>query len=244
MRLAAVPRPLRGLSLPVLASLLLGACSWFRPPPLPVGTVESHVAEASAERMTLAPGDRVSVVVFQHAETSTPEEGVRLDPEGRIDLPLVGPVEIAGLTLDEARARLVTELERYVRKPQVALNLIEPRGRRVYVFGEVEKPGAYPIDRPLSALQTLSLAGGFRPGADREHVALLRGSRDELEVYFFNGATPGPDGFVPVRADDFLFVRLSGAGNFRDQILPIVQSIVPPITGLASLILVADKLGN
>lgn len=244
MRPAAALRLASALWLGSLAGLGLGACSWFRPPPLPEGNVPSSVAEASAETLTLAPGDRVSVVVFEHPETSTPEEGVRLDPEGRVDLPLVGPVRIAGLTVDEARARLVEELERYVRAPRVAFNLLEPRGRRVYIFGEVEKPGAYPIDRPLSALQTLSLAGGFRPGADREHVAILRGSKEELEVYFFDGATPGPDGFVPVHADDFLFVRLSGAGNFRDQILPIVQSIVPPITGLASLVLVADKLGN
>jgi hypothetical protein len=75
-------------------------------------------------------------------------------------------------------------------------------------------------------------------------VALLRGGRESLEVYFFNGATPGKDGMVALRPDDFVFVRLSGAGTFRDQLLPIVQSIVPPITGLASLIVVADQLNE
>jgi protein involved in polysaccharide export with SLBB domain len=227
----------------LLAVLALGsACRYFRAPPLAESTEEAHVAEAAALRPVLAPGDRVSVVVFQHPETSTPAEGLPLDPEGRLDLPLVGPVLLAGLSLDEARARLGQEFGRYLRDPRVSLNLLEPRGRRIYVFGEVERPGAYPLDRPLNALQALSLAGGFRPGADRDQVALLRGQADALQVYFFDGATPGPDGLVSMHPDDFLFVRLSGAGTFRDQILPIVQTIVPPITALASLLILADQL--
>lgn len=223
---------------------LAGACRYFRPPPLAEGNAPVRVAEASAARIVLAPGDRVSVVVFQHPDSSTPPQGLALDPEGRLDLPLVGPVELAGLTLPEARARLTQEFRRYLREPRVALNLLEAHGRRIYVFGEVDRPGPYPLDRPLTALQALSLAGGFRPGADRDQVALLRGARDALEVYFFDAATPGPDGLVAVQPDDFLFVRLSGAGTFRDQILPIVQSFVPPITGLASLIVVADRLND
>ena len=224
-------------SCPVLA----GACT---APPLAVGTVESRVAESLPPRIELGPGDRISVQVFLHPESSTPPEGVVIDAEGRLDLPLLGPVELAGLSPDEARVYLATELGRYLREPQVVLNVLELASRRVYVFGEMERPGAYPLDRPLTALQALSLAGGFRPGADRTMVALLRGTPDELQVYFFDGATPGPDGLVLVQPDDFLFVRLSGAGTFRDQMLPIVQSLVPPITGFGSLLLVADKLNE
>lgn len=232
-----------------LACLLLAlgvlvpcACSWAKAPPLAQGTVESRVAQGLALPFTLGPGDRLSVVVFLHPENSTPEEGAWIDPEGRLDLPLVGPVVLAGLTPDQARARLTEAFGRFLRAPRVSLNLLEQVSRRFYVFGEMEIPGAHVLDRPLTALQALSLAGDFRSGADREHVALLRGQGEELQVYFFDGSTPGPDGMVAVQPDDFLFVRLSGAGTFRDQILPIVQSIVPPITGLASLVLVADRL--
>jgi polysaccharide export outer membrane protein len=227
----------------VLAALA-GACRYFRAPPLATGNVPARVAEASAPRLVLAPGDRVSVVVFQHPETSTPPQGLVLDTDGKLDLPLVGTVALAGRTLDEARAHLTAEFQRYLREPRVALNLLEAHGRRVYVYGEVDRPGPYPLDRPLTALQALTLAGGFRPGADRDQVALLRGSREALEVYYFDAATPGPDGLVAVQPNDFLFVRLSGAGTFRDQIFPIVQSLVPPITGLASLIVVADRLSE
>lgn len=224
--------------------LLSGGCRWAQAPPLAQGTVESRVAEASAGGIVLGPGDRVSIQVFLHPENSTGPEGVRIDPEGRLDLPLLGPVSLAGLTPEEARAHLTEELGRFLRDPQVNFNVVDLASRRFYVFGEMDRPGAYPLDRELTALQALSLAGGFRPGADRHQVALLRGSRESLQVYFFDGATPGTGGLVTVHPDDFLFVRLSGAGTFRDQILPIVQSLVPPITGLASLIVVADRLGE
>lgn len=232
---------MRLAALIALASTLGLAC---QAPPLAVGNVESRVAEAAAPRIQLGPGDRISVQVFLHPESSTPAEGARIDAEGRLDLPLVGPVTLAGKSPDEARAFLAQELARFLREPQVALNVLELASRRFYVFGEMERPGAYPLDRPLTALQALTLAGGFRPGADRQQVALLRGTREALQVYFFDGATPGRDGLVLVQPDDFLFVRLSGAGTYRDQMLPIVQSLVPPITGLASLVLVADQLNE
>ena len=238
---------MRPFPAPLVAILLvgtLGACRWAKAPPLSEGNVPSTVAEAPPAAVRLGPGDRVSVLVFQHPESSTGEAGALLDPEGRIDLPPLGPVRLAGLTLDEARAFLHQEFARYLRAPIVTFNVIEARARRVYVYGEVERPGAYPLDRPLTALQALSLAGAFRPGADRQKVALLRGDRDALQVYFFDGATPGTDGLVSVQPDDFLFVRLSGAGTFRDQLLPIVQTLVPPITGFASLLVVADRLSD
>jgi polysaccharide export outer membrane protein len=227
-----------------LGALLAPGCRYFRPPPLARGTLESRVAEAAAPRLVLAPGDRVDVQVLGHPESSTPPNGLVLGPDGAIDLAPLGPLVLAGLAPEEARARLAEAFARYLREPKVAFNVLELAGRRFYVFGEMERPGSFALERGLTALQALTRAGGFRPGADRKHVALLRGTRDGLEVHFFDGATPGTDGMVPIQADDFLFVRLSGAGTFRDQILPIVQSVVPPITGLASLVVVADRLNE
>jgi polysaccharide export outer membrane protein len=228
-----------------LLALLGAGCASMKAPPLAQGNVESAGGlTARPAVFRLGPGDRVAVTVFSHPESSTPAEGVQLDLSGRLDLPLLGPLVLAGLTEDEARARITTELGRYLREPRVSLQLLEAASRRVYVLGEVDEPGPYVLDRPLTALQALSLAGGFRAGADRKTVALLRGGPDALEVAFFDAATPGPDGMIPVQPDDMIFVRLSGAGTFRDQLLPIVQSLVPPFTALATLVLAADRLNN
>lgn len=239
-------RHLRGRFLVLLAVAPLAAgCNLGRAAPLPEGNVEvATVAEAAAAPFTLGPADRVSIQVFGHPELSTPAEGVLLDVGARVDLPLIGPLSLDGLTGDEARAQLTEALGRFVREPLVSVTVLQRGSRRLYLLGEVERPGTYVLDRPLNALEALSLGGGFRPGADRKQIALLRGNRDQLEVYFFDGATPGRDGLVAIYPDDVIFVRLSGAGTFRDQVLPYVQALVPPLTAVASLIVVADSLNN
>ena len=229
------------------AAALIGfvASLGCKAPPLPQGTTaETRIAETPASETVLGPLDRVHVDVFRHPEHSTPGSGALLDSTGRLDLPLVGPVPLAGLTIDEARSRVTGELGRFIHDPQVSFYLLEAVSRRYYVFGEVAQPGARPLDRPLNALQALSLAGGFRPGADRENVALLRGNADHLEVYFFNALTPGTDGLVAVQPEDFLFVRMSGVGTFREQVLPILQGVAPSLAAIAGWIVVGDNLND
>jgi protein involved in polysaccharide export with SLBB domain len=229
----------------VLAVLGILAGVGCKAPPLAQGTVaETTISRMAPSDFALGPLDRLHVAVFRHPEHSTPDGGAFLDSQGRLDLPLVGPVELAGLTLEEARARITGELARFLREPEVTLSLLEMANRRFYLFGEVANPGVRTLDRPLTALQALSLGGGFRPGADRENVALLRGTKDHLEVYFFDGATPGPDGLVAIQPDDFLFVRLSGAGQFRDQVLPVLQGIAPSLAALTGWVVIADDLNE
>jgi len=220
------------------------ACS---APPLATGvrdTASDADFETTISPYTVGPNDNLRVVVFGHPELSTNPLGERVDFQGRINLPLVGPVPVAGLEPDAARDAIRVQLEAYLREPRVTVSVLEYTGRLFYLFGEVARPGAYPLDRPLTALQALSAGGGLKSGADREQIAVLRGGHDDLEVFFFNGATPGPDGMFPLRPNDFVFVRQSAAGTFRDQVLPVVQSLVPPITALASLVIAADTLND
>ena len=90
----------------------------------------------------------------------------------------MGPVTLAGLTIDEAREKLRTELTRFLREPQVSLTLVDSPSRRFWVFGEVERPGIYPLERPLTALPTFGTtihgarirSVGFPQVADRSRV--------------------------------------------------------------------------
>jgi polysaccharide export outer membrane protein len=195
-------------------------------------------------RTTLASDDVLRVVVYGHPELSSPEEGTRIDYEGNVSLPLVGAVRVAGGTVTAATSALEEAASRVLRRPSVAVSVIEYAPRTFTLLGEVQQTGRFDLDRPLTALSALSLGGGFREGADREQVALLRVENDELSVHFFDAATPGPDGYVPVRPDDVLFVRLSGAGTFREQMMPYLQGISSPLGALASLIVVTDRLNQ
>jgi polysaccharide export outer membrane protein len=232
------PRP-RGLA---LLGLLLAACS---APPLAEEVALSPERPVPHEvRRHLACDDVLRVEVFGHPELSTGELGRRVDFDGNLDLPLLGPVAVVGLTVTEARALLHARAEAFVKNASVALNVVEYAPRLFYVLGEVEATGAYELDGPTTALQALARAGGLTRLADAEEVVLLRVRDDRLSVHSFGAATPDPAGLFPVEANDLVFVRESGAGTFQQQIMPYLQGLAPPFTAAASLFLVADELGD
>ena len=224
-----------------LALLLCGCAS---PPPLATGTVPAtdFDRDRSLEPYTLGPGDVLRLTVFGHPEIAPPEFPLRIDPQGRLNLPLSGSVELSGLTVEQARGAVETSLSQYLREPAVGLSVEEYAARQAFVLGEVNKPGAFVLDRPLTALQVLSLAGGIAPDGDKDEVALLREQDGELQVHMFNAGTPGLDGLITVHPGDLVFVRQSGPGAFREQILPVLQGIAPIVGSITNLVVLTDAL--
>ena len=221
-------------------TLALASC---QSAPLPESVVENPPDPFEAEPVpyVLGPGDLVQVRIFGQPTLSTPESGQRLDFQGRLSLPMLAPITLVGLELDAARERVTESLKRYLVDPQVNMQVLEYASRVCFVYGEVENPGPVVLGRPHTALTALSMAGTPTIDADLEQVCVLRGRRDELAVYYFNAETPGPDGMFLVQPNDFIFVRKHGAGTFRSQILPVVQTLVPPVATLASLIIAANS---
>jgi polysaccharide biosynthesis/export protein len=211
----------------------------------PVGDRLQGFAELAAPgptRATLAPDDLLRIVVYGHPDLSSAETGQRVDYQGRVNLPLIGTVAVAGLTVEQARRAIEERAARLLRHASVSLAILEYAPRICHILGEVQLSGAYDLDRPVTALQALALGGGFTEGADREQIAHLRVEKGELIVRFFDGATPGVDGLIAMLPGDLIFVRQSGSGTFRDQILPYVQGVSQPLSAIASLILVVDRL--
>lgn len=225
----------------VLAPL---AVSCVSAPPLVEGTIpaESFGLAASPLIETLGPGDTLSVTVVGHPDVARPEIPLRIDAQGNVNLPLTGPVQVSGLTVSQGRERIETELARFLVDARVGLAVAEPASRQAFVLGQVRTPGAFVLDRPVNALQMLALAGGSISGGDREHVALMRERDGELEVHFFDAATPDPRGLIAVHPGDLVFVRLSKGGAFKEQVVPVLQAAAPIFSSLTSLIIVSDAL--
>ena len=236
-------RLLAGAAVPLLALTIAAGCS---APPLVEGNVPPQTisSEFDWDAYSLGTGDVLSVVVFGHPEFSTLERGERVDLSGAIQLPLIGSIPVADKTVEEARVAVRDALSEYVDEPSVTVSVVQYGSRSVYVFGQVIAPGAQVLDRPINALQALSLAGGFANGADRAKIALMRSRGEELEVHYFNAATPGVDGLVAVEPGDFIFVRQSGAGKFSEQILPYLAGAAPVIGTITNLFLVAEALDD
>jgi polysaccharide export outer membrane protein len=148
----------RLLALLVAACLLRGAfAQWhdaLSPAPPPVGKSEAY---------RLGPNDQVLVRVLDAEEI--PLQPVRIDSLGNLNLPLVGRVAAAGLTVEELQNGLSERLGRFLREPQVTVTLAEVRSQPVAVLGAVNKPGVHQIESPLTLVEILSLAGGLREDA-------------------------------------------------------------------------------
>lgn len=147
------------------------ACRSAAPAPdLPLPTAEETRATPSLGN-TLGPGDLVEVRVFQEPDHS----GVwRVSPEGTIDYPLCGKVELAGRTSSTAADGLRECLARYVRRPQVSVLIREYNSKKVFVFGEVQKPGTFPYEGEMTIIQAITLAGGFTKLAAKNSTNVTR----------------------------------------------------------------------
>jgi len=108
----------------------------------------------------LAPGDRVTIAVFGQADLS----GVfQVDGDGNIELPVVGAIAVAQLSVKECEARIVERLANgYIRQPVVSVRLTEPRP--IFILGDVRTPGSFPFRHGSSVLSAIALAGGYAGG--------------------------------------------------------------------------------
>lgn len=210
--------------------------------------VPTPPAAQAPDLMRLGPNDIVRARVHGYPELSTPETaeltGTRIDPEGTLSLPLIGPVQVGGQTLEEARKTVTAAYAAYMKEPQLDLSVVEYAARRFYLYGQIGTPGAFPIDRPLNAYQALTFGGGFEDRADRRRIVLLRETDDGVLVHVINGESPDESGLIAIQPEDFLFVRRTGVGRFTEEVLPVLTGISSSLSSVATMILIEDRLDD
>jgi polysaccharide export outer membrane protein len=156
-----------------LVGLLLAGCGSLPAPPID--------PEPPPFEFRLGPGDRISVTVWGEKEL---QQELELGPDGAVAFPLIGDVDLAGLTPDEARIELAKRLRASYVDPVVSVALKEMRSHVIHVAGEVERPGSVPYVRGATVLGALQAAGGFKPAtADLEGVRLLRTRLSEPSAF-------------------------------------------------------------
>jgi polysaccharide export outer membrane protein len=137
----------------------------------------------SALGYRIGPGDMLKVAVWKHEELSAP---VAVRPDGAISLPLVGDVLAAGRSATEIAADIQNRLHRYYQDdPPVTVQVQEVKSYKIYVVGEVNKPGEYAPSHQITVLMGLSLAGGFTRFADCDRIVIVRrDARGERRIPF------------------------------------------------------------
>ena len=132
----------------------------------------------------LAPGDVVAVSVWQEPGL---EQLVLVRPDGGISFPLAGDLAAKGRTIEELTAALERKLSRYIPDPVVTVTLQETPGNRIYVIGQVNEPGDFPIiARDITVVQALAMAGGLTPFAKEKKIQILRNKGEEQRVIPFD----------------------------------------------------------
>jgi polysaccharide biosynthesis/export protein len=119
----------------------------------------------------LGPNDQILVRAPEAEEIDN--RPFRIDGDGNINLPLVGHIHAAGMTLQELEADLVKRLREYIREPQVFVTVTQFRSEPVFFVGLFVRPGIYPLQGNRSLLEMLTTVGGLQPNADR-HIKITR----------------------------------------------------------------------
>jgi polysaccharide export outer membrane protein len=155
-------------------------------------------AQAQAQGRTdyaLGAGDSIRVLVFQNPDLSME---TRLSENGVITYPLVGAVDLNGLSVAAAEAKLARALQSggFLQKPQITITLMQVRNNQISVLGQVAKPGRFPLEAAGTRVtDMLANAGGVIPGGD--DFAILTGTRNgkpfreqiDIPAIFLNGST-------------------------------------------------------
>lgn len=131
----------------------------------------SAPAAAMAGSYGVNPGDILEISVWKELDL---QKQVIIRPDGYFSFPLTGDIRAEGRTIEDIRRDVATSVSRFVPDPVVSVAILEPRGSKVYVIGQVARAGEYPINRFVDVVQAISMAGGFTPFAQLDSIRILR----------------------------------------------------------------------
>ena len=152
-------------------------------------TSQSSLRDTATDYL-LGPQDQLVVRIAELEESANAP--VRIDPAGNIDLPLVGSLHAAGLTVSDLRAQLTQKFSKYIREPKVSVSVLEFHSLPVTVMGQVKSPGVRQIEGPVRLLEIISMAGGLTDEA---------GSRVTITRELGSGPLPLPAARIDLGAN-------------------------------------------
>jgi polysaccharide export outer membrane protein len=176
-----------GMSLLTVALVLPAAAQVTPQQPTESGVAEQSVDIPKGvplpEGYVIGPEDVLTVIVWREKELSA-EVVVR--PDGKISLPLLNDVHAAGLT-PEALAQMVEKAAtKFVKDSDATVIVKEIRSRKVFVLGEVARPGVFPLTSETTVLQLIAAVGGLLQYADRKNILIVRIENGQERRFKFN----------------------------------------------------------
>jgi polysaccharide export outer membrane protein len=131
----------------------------------------------------IGPDDVLHVYYWKDQDLSA-EAVVR--PDGRISLPLLRDIPAMGLTPGELGDRIQALAATYLEHPNVTVVVKQINSRKVFITGEISKPGLYPLAGPTTVLQLIAIAGGVTPFARQDRIVVMRNGENGIVTFRFN----------------------------------------------------------
>jgi polysaccharide export outer membrane protein len=186
----------------------------------------------------LGPGDKIEISVYRHDDL---KKTVQIDSSGKITFPFVGNIQAGGLSVSKLRERIREGLSRYILDPDVSIDVSSVRSHSVIILGEIKNPGVLSLDFPLTALEAISMVGGFTINAKSQNVLLIRGGLKTPELMtlnfdrIFNERDMTQN--VTLQKGDILYVPVTvieDIARFFDHLSRILGPIAPIASGYLS----------
>lgn len=165
---------------------LCGPAAAQQTPPAPVPTGENggaaHAVPVPADYV-IGPEDVLSIVFWRDKELSA---DVVVRPDGMISLPLLNDLKASGYTPEQLSEQLVKAATKYIEEPTASVIVKAINSRKVFIVGQVSKPGAYPLPGDTTVLQLIAQAGDVLEWADKSDIVVVRSENGKEQRFKFN----------------------------------------------------------
>lgn len=150
-----------------------------------LGLALTFCGAAAAEEYIMTPGDQLQIYVLGHPDLSSTrsssDSAYTVRPDGKLNFPLVGEIDVNGLTVFEFTNLLTKELSEYIINPKITVNVAKLGTTRVFVLGEVKNQGMHELTKSHRVLDALGAAGGFTEKAAKKSIYLVRNGVREAD---------------------------------------------------------------
>ena len=177
----------------------------------------------------MCPGDVLQVVVYGHEDLSTMAGNTQnspyvVRPDGRVSFPLIGDVETTGKTVTQFREEITSRFSKYIIEPQITVNVVKLGTTRVYVLGEIKRPGLYELEKSHRVIDALAKAEGFTEKSAKKNIFLVRAGSTEVEKLNVNDFLTKADqkANLVLNEGDCLYLTSNHKVVFSKDIMPFL----------------------
>lgn len=209
----------------VLAGIMTPAAMAERVSAVPTMTMETSANTISADQSyTLRQGDELVIEVEQQPDLGANRTFI-VRPDGNVSIPMVGSVQATGLTVEEFTDHVTKAMSTYIINPNVSVNIRTLGGTRVYVFGEINRPGAYTLTKSSTVIDAIGAAGSFNWDTAKKKIFLIHQSdpTKPIEINLNRMLKTGDmsQNYI-MREGDILYLTKNSRISFSRDIAPIL----------------------